>query len=317
MAVTQVAAKLSERLELLYGASFHGLWFLRYSCRGEHLKVRIHADIPVSDLLANAQALADSFLVEVTPAAKAERPANAEKSRPTPVDLEDRGDHDHPDRSFQISRYQRSEVHFGPEPWPQDDLHVARTCAVLSASAQVICDLTPGLEGDWPHKFRQTTLWKLIIAALGVFSGDLPRLQSYLSYHRHWLIQYVALGSPNRARTFLGKLEEKRLALGESARPLEQSLAKHWLQSSAPEPSLQTWVETIRALIAHAETHHGDSDYLVDPITTDVRFAPLFKVLHGAANQLGLLQRDEALAYTILMGCLDAATQPANLSKAC
>ena len=305
--VTHVVAPLSTRLTELYGTAYQGLWFFRYSCHGEHLKVRIHAEVPADQLLSQARTLAESFLAKEMPLSRANRLPDTSGPWPIPIDLEDRVDTDHPDCSFLVSHYLRSEVHFGPEPWLHDDRYVAQFCAALAAAAQVICDLTVKIEGNWLHKTRQMILWRLIVAALGSLGGEVTRLREYLNYHRHWLVQYVALGSPSPSQVFLELLEKKRLLLSTALLPLQKIVEAKWLQASEPEPGLRDWANQIAALRTYSETYGSNPEYIVDPIATDVSFAPLFKVLHGVANQLGFLQRDEALTYSILLGCLDPA----------
>ena len=45
----------------------------------------------------------------------------------------------------------------------------------------------------------------------------------------------------------------------------------------------------------------GDRDDRLDPFAEDAAFNPLFKALHGLANQLGLKWLDEAYSYHLLL----------------
>ena len=162
--------ELLRRLGEIEG--FAHLWFMRYPRRGEHLKIRIHGEPTIAPQ-------AEDSLRSVTLPFLDKRPAleDDKRGRPTaapPIDLEDRAEDFYPDRQLLITRYQRSHVVLGGQPFLSDDLYVTTITRCLGTGCERLLQeiAQQGSDGWFPHKTRQSLLLRALTEGVAALHGD-------------------------------------------------------------------------------------------------------------------------------------------------
>lgn len=295
------------------------LWIMRYAKCGDHLKIRLHGPPRrrqlMLDLLAGAL---DSYLGSLGP----RDPAIPQKSASfaTPIDEDDFAENNYPDRSYRWTRYARSPVSLGFAPYLHDDGYVFLLTVCLARGTEILfARLKTDQDGQASHQEVQRILLLALVAGLSALPFTWEERLLYVAYHRDWLLRALlkrpgGSGGPQRAEQLLARLEaevaKQQTALGRLA---ELSHAR-WRNGLASEwdSDLAAWRGALCRFARYLEPRCGAPSHHVDPFAEASIFPPLFKVMHGFANQLGLKHIDEAFAYHLLLA---AVAPPAIRSR--
>jgi hypothetical protein len=294
------------------------LWVMRYGKGGEHLKVRIHGPDswrPVlRDLLAEKVL---TFLASLPPPQETPREPPGEWA--PVIDAEDETDGgDHPDRSLLWTTYGRSAVSLGGKPFLTDDRYAALFTRCLAAGCERVLALEPGAEGALAHSVRQRALLTALIRGLAALRFPPGERASYLAYHRDWLLRF-SLPPEERAESepverLCRRLDGQIARMGEALLPLRRAVDSAWsgngqsgdAEDAEEEPDAG-WRRSLAGLLGYIAPLCRDPHYRLDPFASDPVFAPVFKVFHGLANQLGLKRMDEAFAHQVLLRIAEAS----------
>ncbi|HET6231942.1 MAG TPA: lantibiotic dehydratase C-terminal domain-containing protein [Longimicrobiaceae bacterium] len=286
------------------------VWGVRYARRGEHLKLRVHGP-------ASHRGLAERLLGEAANAhfaalapADPELPRLSRNDAPA-VDAEDEGGGDLPDRTLLLTTYRRSPVTLGPQPLPDDDGYAARATLCLARGADLVLDgLQPDATGKFPGAARQKLLLRAVIGALAGARFSPALRESYLGYHRDWLLRF-SLNSEQARVDLVGHYDSRVEAMGPGAAQIGRAAEAQWgaEPGAAPGGAWGAWREAVADLVAYMERFRGDPAYDVDPFAADVAFPGVFKVLHGLANQAGVKMTDEAWTHHLVLraACTEGA----------
>jgi hypothetical protein len=257
-----------------------------------------------------------SFLGALGPAEQGPPPTRW-KNVP-PVDAEDEAEASYPDRTFLWTHYRRSDVSLGRKPLLLDDCYTALFTACLSQATELVLAAFSSEPGEKiPHHLRQTTLLNAVIAALGGLDLPPEKRSEYLVYHRDWLLRFalVKSGVPSAAAPeVLARFDHRLPSMEGTLDLLRRTAARQWEGAGRESGSAGTegaWRRSLADLLHHVQGLCKSPEYHVDPFASDPTFTPLFKVLHGLGNQLGLLMLDEALGYHVLL----AATDPEAVGR--
>jgi len=290
------------------------LWTVRYNRRGEHLKLRFHAPPELDHRLRAATAAAIARCLAKLPAATEERRVRDDVPA---IDAEDEADQAQPDDSLVWTRYRRSYVSLGAEPWLGDDGYAARLTALLGAGFGLLAAAVRELDGDEiPHRVRQTTLLKAVIDGVAAL-GLAPRAGEYLAYHRDWLLRFF-VQEPEREAAFLVKLDERVTAMSAMVERLRVVAEQSWSETAASDGatgSAAAWRRAAARLATYVGGFRGRAEYVTDPLAGDLLYPAAFKALHGTANQLGLSPMEESFVHHLLWHASEAA-EPAPLAGA-
>ncbi len=283
------------------GGDRYALWFARYSRRGEHLKLRLHAEP------ARRAALAD-LLRERVGAWLATLPAQAAQPRVIrddvpAIDPEDEAADPAPDRSLLWTTYRRSYVSLGGSPWIEDDRFVALFCACLSAASELA--LRAVAEGRLAGPgARQKVLLKALLSGVAALElGGLARSAEYLQHHRDVLLRFLAEGSA-KERKLLLRFDDQAQRTPTLVRL--GALAHDAWTAGAQAADHGRWPAAVRALGAYTRAFDGRPEYQTHRFTSNVSFSPAFKAFHGLANQLGLTWAEEAFTHHLLRAAVAA-----------
>ncbi|MEM8932844.1 MAG: lantibiotic dehydratase C-terminal domain-containing protein [Acidobacteriota bacterium] len=261
------------------------LWAIRYSRRGEHLKLRVHAAIPAADIEALLRRHADRFF-ETAPA----RPDEQRTARfdiPA-IDPQDEGDELEADRTVLPTTYQRSEVTLG------DSLLFAYDAVIDGMYSALAHGFARGLTIADSEDFatqRLNLLIASIIDGLDATSPGQPEERArYLEYHRDWLLRFFVTERAGEA--------DLRRHFVDRARVLLRSFALPDTEAPSEDQTTDPWIESMRHLAASLE--HLPDDLDLDPFAATPSDPVLFKTLHGVANSFGVHPMNEAFAYHLL-----------------
>lgn len=295
------------------------LWFLRYSKCGEHVKVRVHG--PTDQRQLFERLLTDSVTAYLS-FLGAPGPASLRKSRQDvpPIDVQDDAEVDYPDRAYLRTDYRRSPVSLGGKPFLDDDVYAGLLTRCLGQTCETAFEvLALYARGEAPHRARQTALLKLLI--LGLAALGLPERDTlaYLAYHRDWLLRYLqAKGSSGLDRTagsseILERFDRTLETMGSALETLGRTAEQ--LRSSSPADGQgsardSVWPQALGELHQYVARFREDSGYRLDPFAADPVFCLLFKVFHGAANQLGLEIHQEAFSCHLLAASIVGEPKP-------
>lgn len=279
------------------------IWVVRYSRRGEHLKVRVHgAEEDRDTLKERLRTHARRWLESLRNAPSTSENAGPAGHSAPPIDPEDEAPGEAPDRILVWTTYRRSPITFGGSPWLEDDAFVAlaATCLAHGFEQALTSD---GAAAMAPGNDRRKTLVKMLVRAAPALGFDLDRLAGYLEYHREWLLRFFLAteAEAERMRQLFDGQARRSAGMVERLRAL--------LVASTPQSG--AWERAIGDLAAYTGTFQGRPAYRIDPFTAEVSFPPIFKVLHGLANQLGLRPLDEASVHHLLLAAIRAASAPA------
>jgi hypothetical protein len=284
------------------------LWLMRYAKGGEHLKIRFHGSAASAPLLRRLLDEEKSrYFASLPPAA----PEARRHSRPsaTPIDREDVGVTDHPDRSLLWTEYRRSPVSLGYEPYLEDDRYLVLLTRCLGRGSEILlARLKSGADGRSPHAIRQTLLLHGLIAGLSDLALSPSDRALYLLYHRDTLLRSrrkgrgAPPGDPEEThptlRQFAAEMERMEAAKDRLAR----TTVLYWNGSGrAWGNDFTSWRRAVQELAAYVSSVEGDKAYAIDPLAPRPGFPALFKALHGFANQAGVDPLNEAFAHHFLL----------------
>lgn len=265
-----------------------GIWAVRYSRRGEHLKLRAHsASLQAEDLEARLRHFAEGFWAEQSPS-DGERVARFDIPA---IDSEDEPNEAVPDRTVQVTAYRRSQVTLGAQTFlDHDDIVAAMHKALAAGFARCL-----GLSAEQLAGQRQNLLAKTQLDAV-LSAMDRATAVDYLAYHRNWLLRFF-VPNTKREEQLTAHFEERVQAMG----PLVDRL-----RQMEPEAAGDPWVDAVADLLRTLEPYAEDPAFDLDPFA-GARWQPaFFKVVHGVANSFGVRPMDEAfichLLHTALSG---------------
>jgi hypothetical protein len=271
------------------------LWIVRYSRRGEHLKVRVHADDgeagALRELLAGHVGGWLESVREVPPptrrVARFDVPA---------IDPEDEGSVAAADRSLLWTTYRRSAVTLGGSPWLEDDTFAAHAVECLARGfGRVLAARAGAAAGQ-----GTTALIRALVPALGAVGFDPPRAAAYLAYHRDWLLRFF-LDEPAKADRTRATFDAQLAGAGATVERIARAVG------GAAVVDGGGWEGALARLAEYTGGYQGRAEYQVDPFTRDATFPPLFKVLHGVANQAGVPPLQEAYVHHLVLAAVESA----------
>lgn len=283
------------------------LWLFRYGRCGEHLKVRVHGPpVAVPELRRLLEEAASVCFAHSS--ASVLPPYKVSKDAP-PIDQEDRALENYQDQTCLWTHYERSFVSLGAKPLLTDDTYVGlfTRCLGMACEFLLSClDSSADLPAEgFPHRFRQATLLNLILAALAVVGFTPEERVGYLRYHRDWLVwglQVQKRPAWPSEHDILERLENGANRLNGATGIIRTLVETRW-NGSDPEvdAKLVSWQRAVADLSGYLERRLREADGLLDPFADHPVFPSIFKVLHIAANQIGLKKIDEAFAYHLLL----------------
>jgi Lantibiotic biosynthesis dehydratase C-term len=282
------------------GSSY--LWIMRYTRRGEHLKLRLHGPAAMRPLM---QRLLGEALERYFGSVESPREGVARRvaTKSPPIDIQDQVEGIHPDRAFLWTDYRRSHVSLAGEPFLLDDRYTALFTRCLSRGCErVLQTLRPDSSGEIPRNVRQTTLVRMLIDGLAGLRFTAEQRASYLAYHRNWLVRFTLLrrqADPEKAVEALAQFD-RRLEKMESQMNALRSILDDQREGTG-KPSDELWSSSLADLMQYVRSLCMSPDYQIDPFASDPLFVPLFKVLHGIANQFGVPMLDEAFSHHLLL----------------
>lgn len=286
----------------------------RYGKGGEHLKVWIYGP---ESLRETAGRLLESSCAGFLASALADPlPGDPwiSKSGLPPIDDQDEAEGDHPAKTLIFSRYRRSPVVLGCDLFAADATHVRLFAATQGAAAHLILErLAPHADTPGFFKARQALLLNTMVAAFSALRFPPDQLAAYLTYHRDWMIRTVSrIAGPGKTpATIVADFEQRAMAQPEAVIGLAAHLAAAGAgEMLADDPLLLAWRDAVGSFFAHVAGYRGRPEYDQDPFTADFAFLPLFKVLHGAGNQLGFRLSHEGFLHHLLLAAGREASSP-------
>ena len=261
------------------------LWIMRYARGGEHLKIRIHGQLPsrpgILETLTLGQERYFSSLGADLPEVRHTR-----KGCP-PIDLEDGDTEDHPDRTLLFTTYRRSHVVFGHEPYLSDSIYASLlTCCLVASTEIVLGHIRTNRNGQFPARPQRVLFLRGLAAAVSALFPVVGERIRYLLYHRDSLLR----GLRNRSKKFFNptRMTSDR-AQAEMVKLV--GLDTRWEELPA---RVDLWCRHLESLFHHLALVRRDPRYYIDLYAEDIAFPGLFKALHGFANQLGVDPLNEA-----------------------
>ena len=304
------------------------LWLMRYARGGEHLKLRAHGGSAMEEAIRVSlpKALEAYFASLPLPDEGAER---VTKPQATPIDVEDQESEDAPDRSFRWTQYQRSHVALGARPYMDHDAYVsALTRALASGTWLILQRLETQADGSISFGKVQGILLQVLIAGLGVAGFDDEMRAEYLRYHRDWLLRtalkYGGKGgtkSPRKLAETLTRFDGQVASLGAGAAAIEKAARSRWSASEVTDPSdpIRQFESRTAELLEISRPMAEEQRFHIDPFASHGIFPPLFRLLHGCANQLGVNALNEAFVHHLLFSVatdVEVKNQPVTLAPA-
>jgi hypothetical protein len=293
-------------LEMLRGGGEGdwGIWWVRYTRNGEHLKVRLHG--PEAEAERAKELLEEAtgrFFATLPPVDPTEE--RRDRPRAPAIDAEDESPEIRPDRTLLWTRFRRSPVSLGPL-FLEDDEFVGRLMGCLAHGAELVMAARPDARGVVPEGVRQRTLITAVIAGLG--GAPFADRAAYLEYHRDWLLRFTAADAAREAR--LRESFDARLAgMAALVEQLGRTMDAEW--SAAAEGPGAPLRAGIAGLCARAEGLGLTLETLGDPYAGHAAYPLLFKSLQGIANQAGVDMTTEAFVHHLLAAAARGAATPA------
>ena len=271
------------------------LWVVRYSRRGEHLKVRVHSgSLDAEAVETFLQKRLEPFFRGL-PEAEEERAVRFDVPA---IDDEDEGGEAVPDRTYRVTRYRRSHVTLGaPEVFENDQTVALMHRALGAGFARCL-----GLDAQRLAAQRQNLPAKGFLDAV-LHALDRPTAGRYLEYHGDWLLRFF-VPDAGREQDLEGIFAERIRKMS----PMVEKLAEIDPSGDIEDP----WIQSIQDLIRHAKSLSKASGFDPDPFA-DAPWQPiLFKVLHGVSNTFGVRPMDEAFVCRLLAAALRLRTAGAG-----
>lgn len=296
--IRRVLVPLWQDLTATDPAAAHSLWFLRYTCRGEHIKLRFHGDARlqprVRDLVSG---YARTCFAKLEPAERA-----ADDRHTPPMDREDRAPGVHPDLDLVWTTYERSPIIFGSKPLLSDDGYISRFTACLRAGCALALAAFVSPSGEpIPHRKRQTTLLTLIASGHAALFSPAERV-AYAAYHRDWTVRHPFLARGARVegvREIFSLFEQESSRLGTFVQDVLRRVV-----SIQENDRILAWQRSLRELRDYLEPFQGEPACWPDPFVEGPLFPSLLKLLNCLANQLGIGPLNEGLAHHIVWSAL-------------
>jgi hypothetical protein len=285
------------------------LWMIRYRRHGEHLKIRLHgARQLAAPLREHLDTAVQAYLGALEPA----RPGpneSAENRYSLPIDTDEEGGEDQPDRSLLWTSYRRSPITFGPELFIADDRFIAILTRAMGHGAERALAMFSAQESaDLPFRARQTALIKAVISGLAGVEWSADDRARYLAYHRNWLLRYLLVRANEaqaRAAGMLERFAANMDKMGASLGAIRKTLAAQWEWQGSPTE--HGWTRTLYDLVSHVDEHYPEqAAEELDPFARQRAYPVVFKLLHGVANPLGIQPLDESFVYHLLLHCYAA-----------
>lgn len=277
------------------------LWVVRYRLRGEHLKVRLHCGVEDRNDLQRmltqrtegyftGMCSLDPTLLQIV------------GTRGPAIDLEDEVPAAAHDRSLVWTTYRRSHVSL-PSPWLIHDDFAAHACACLARGFELVLS-TFRTYPETVAKVREKVLIQAFLAALRSLRLDeRDRALEYVRYHRNWLLRFFLQASQDAQQATNVFNQQIREQAGSVDR-LRYFIGHRLLPGCPSSQEMVKWADALASLVRYIEPFCGRPEYDVDPYASDVTFLPIFKVLHGVANQFGLPPLQEAYVYQLMSAAL-------------
>jgi hypothetical protein len=289
------------------------LWLMRYDKGGEHLKIRVHGpETWGAWARERLEEKVSAFLATLEPAAEPATPRDGREKAP-PIDAEDAAEA-HPDPSLLWTTYRRSHVSLGGKPFLGDDRYAHLLTRCLASGCERVLALEPGAGGLLPHSLRQSALIRALLSGLSALGFSASKRAGYLAYHRDWLLRAALPMDQRLERAPLeqihGRFDAQVSRMERSLSPLRRMVEGEWNGDGEersgggpddPDDPDTVWRRSLAGLLAYVSPLCRDPGYHLDPFADDPVFAPVFKVFHGFANQLGLKRADEAFAHHLLL----------------
>lgn len=301
-ALARVVAPLRRSLE---GHPEAALWWVRSLAGGEHLKLRFH--LPGDQIEALRGALTEAagrFFAESSGASSPRRGAPPVVRKAPPIDPQDRGEPRPPGLVWTSSP--RSALSYGGAPLGDDPVYAARLSRVLGLAGEAALDLLATSPDAALEERRRILLGALVdaLAAPGIRS---EHRAAYLAYHRDALARHIVYGRGTESGARLVAFFDHQAWRSRGAvERLRRVVDAAWEDSSAREPAEpgSAWRRGVAELLAEIERRRDEAGFetvlRLDPDAPDPILCPLFKGLHGLANQLGLTWIEEAFTHHLL-----------------
>ena len=307
--VHEVAGATVDALRLRHSTDTWGLWWVRYSRNGDHLKIRLHGPTAkVNEAQRLLEEKAHVLFQKISPSAGASRINNP---RLPPIDRQDNVERIYEDCTLLWTDYERSPISFGARDLLDDDEFVGAMTACLAAGGDLVRQVAPlGEDGRMASNQRQRAVLSAAIAALAAAPLTPPERTAYLNYHRGWLIRFAVSDESREAALLAGFDRQADRMIAGLERTGWEARARWNAQDGGDEDGPEgAWIQSIRAMSTYAAPFRHDASRRSDPFAEDELFPFLFKALHGVANQAGFDQLNEAFAYHALLR--STATDPA------
>jgi hypothetical protein len=274
------------------------LWLMRYSFRGEHVKIRIHSGL---ERCASLEEIRTEIIHIIDQYFKCSSTVSSvstvKRSEGPPIDLEERLITIPLGTKLAWTTYRRTAISHPASPWLEQDVFIMHACKCLGEGTTLVCEQLNG-RINWTLGERQVLFCALILVVLLAFGKAEPiSIGLYTRYHRDWLLRFFIRSKreeKNQVETFT------RIAGGCS-----QTVST--MCRLIDDPKLMNQLSELAsisvALIPFAESvleHFDEQDYLIDPHCDNVYFPPIFKLLHGISNQAGIHPMQEAYACHLL-----------------
>jgi len=276
------------------------LWIIRYGKSGEHVKVRIHSSPDQREVLR--QILEDKvheLFTTLPPSSLTRKILNWAGAQA--VDPEDRVDRPYPDRSLLWTTYRRSHVSLGPSLLLEDDRYVELSTLCLAAAADLLFALHPHFSGQLAYRFRHSTLVKALFGGIDALGLPPEKAAKYLLYHRDWVLRFCVLKNwwDREQAAKVVKLFDRRI---DEQSLLEPTIAlqKHATEGLNAGPD-QEWRAKLREFFLYVSAFDVRTEGRLEPFAELPWHPPLFKVLQGLSNQLGMQLLDEAFVHHTLL----------------
>ncbi|CAM3113447.1 hypothetical protein G4177_15125 [Corallococcus sp. ZKHCc1 1396] len=283
--IHQVMAPFLAEMRLSHGEDVL-LWLMRYSLRGEHLKVRMYGPEAAAGAARKAlSAAVDRFMATLP--APVPGAGRAENRLIAALDEEDIGDTPRPDRTLLWTHYRLQPSHMGCEPLSSTAGFAEGYIRCLAEATRVVL-MQPLPEGGRPARTaaRTALFTRFLLGALAGLGLRPEEECEYLVFHRDWLLAGTS-DSPSQAIEFL----EHRVA--KEGRTLQRltaiALERH---AGRPAPGHDAFTNWSGALGIHGRQALVACGVSVaaglSPEQRPLFFAAVARVLHNTANVVAL-----------------------------
>ena len=281
------------------------LWVSRYFRCGEHLKIRLHG--PRGFKAAMRQELTAAVETFFTTLERADdEPKRGMHEELHPLDVEDEASEPYTDRTLLWTHYRRIPGTMGREPLSDDVQLAALFTLCLSRGTDIILDeIHPGPDGNIPYRLRSSLVLKFLVAGLASLPLRDDQRLDYLAYHRDWLTAATESDHHGLLERFDRKIQADPSTLQSLRQTFESQ--KRISPEEQPDPRYRAWQRSFAELFAHVLKLSGGSGFESSLHLRDQVLAPVFKILHGLANQVQVGIFNEAFLAHLLRSALGSA----------